>query len=181
MSAEIIARLNPGGMRLHAGRGTAPELTAEMVAHALGTVRERLGALLLMVKVAQQWRWYPELEAQIGTRYLQGPGRGHEPPPGGLLRRMIRLAVFEQCVPQICRGCKGRAWRQPRRGGRVPCWDCGGEGRVPLSDRQRMLELGMSRADWKDRWSRPYGQLRSLMDEAEHRAGRELQAALTRR
>jgi hypothetical protein len=178
MSIEVVARLNPGSARLEKAGSSAPALTPATVAHALGLVRDRLGALLLMVKIAQQWRWYPTLEAQISDRLIRWGTRGAWDAPSALLRRMIRLAVFEQCVPQICGGCKGRGWRQPRRGGRVKCWDCGGEGHAPLSDRQRLMELGITRQEWKATWAERYHRLTSMLEEAEYRASRDLQIRL---
>jgi hypothetical protein len=177
-NVEVVARLNPGSASLEKAGSSAPALTPVGVAHALGLVRERLGALLLMVKVAQQWRWYPELEAQIGERFMRGYGRPGGEVPAGLLRRMVRLAVFEHCVPQTCPGCKGRGWRPPRRGGRRACWDCGGDGHAPLSDRQRMGEIGVARPEWNSVWSERYDRLRNLLEEAEQRASRELQRVL---
>lgn len=184
-SEEVLARLNPGSGDLEmTPSATGDRLTPADVAHAVGMVGDRVGVLLLMLRVADQWNWLDDLEAALLTpvRERAAEENWYTRPPRDLenvLRMMVRLAVFEHCIPSRCRKCKGRGQRFPSDGPARTCESCSGTGRMPaMSGRSRAEQLEIDPKVWRTTWAHRYAWIQRMLVEHDHTAVEQLRRVM---
>lgn len=178
---EILARLNPGSPDTEATpASTGDVLTPATVAHAIALVEDRIGALLLIIRVADQWSWYTELERRVVDEVLakayESKWRVQRPRElRGLVTCMSRIALFEHCIPGLCRTCKGRGKRFPADGPVRDCERCGGSGHyTKMSERERAIEAGLDPRGWRRSWSSRYSWIQRMLTEHDATAARQL-------
>lgn len=184
---EILSRLNPGSPETElTPSATGDRLTPSDAVQALSLVSDRIGALLLVIRVADQWRqWYTELADLVCADVL---GKAREEgwrvmPPDtlpGRLRHLVQTAIFEHCVPKPCRNCGGRGKIYPQDGPVRDCEKCGGFGRANMTERERAREIGLWSSAWQRYWSARYAWIQRMLVEHERVAVDQLRHALKR-
>lgn len=184
-SEEVLARLNPGSGDLEAtSAATGDKITPADVAHAVGLVGDRIGVLLLLIRVADHWRYLDDLEAHVLThvreRASQEDWRTRPPRTlSSLLRMMVRLAVFEHCIPRRCRSCKGRGQRFPADGPARTCENCKGTGRrAQMSGRSRAEQIEIDPKAWRNTWSDRYAWIQRMLAEHDNTAVEQLRRVM---
>lgn len=182
---EILARLNPGSPDTElTPASTGDALTPATVAHAIALVEDRIGALILIVRVADMWSHFPELENRVLDEVLERAKaekwRVHRPRKlTGVLRIMVRMALFEHCLPGRCQACRGRGQKFPKAGPVRTCERCQGSGRQPMtSERERAREVDIRVQSWRESWSERYSWIQRMLVERDSTAVRQLKRVM---
>jgi len=161
------------------------------MAHALGKIKNRNGALLLRVKYAHSHK--PRDEANNGlyrefvwqldrsiwmeicelwTRKRWSKAGKHQ-----LFRRaMGQLALAEQIWPGQCMSCGG-TMIQINNNKIEDCSGCGGRGRNQITEGERASLLGISEDEWVS-WQGRYRKIQAIPRQWESDAIRELRIQL---
>lgn len=89
---------------------------------------------------------------------------------------LCHLAVFEFVNPKSCSACSGEGWVRASAFDQstkrlayktVPCEVCGGKGRVSRSQRECASFIGVSRAQYRNRWEERVVMAREILSQAE--------------
>lgn len=162
-SEEMLVLLNP---KSTSAEPTIPAtkrgLTPQDVLFALAGPQERLGALLLMLRVADHWDVFHEAYHLLhGMVWERARKEGWRAPSGldRIIRGMAQYAICEHTIPQRCGSCKGRGWKFPKVKGKeqtTECRRCGGVGMVASSDASRAAAVDVTYDNWRRRWRSRY-------------------------
>ena len=166
-----LAMLNPTRVNLNgAGGGGKNLLTSETIAGALGNAGEQRGVDLLIADFVGITD-YRGLENRLYEPLLfMAFRRGWIPPAPltlqWLVRRMLRVALYEKLIPERCSGCKGRGKRQKRVPKRqeIDCPDCNGRGTLCLSLAERLEQMRLDLDQWERCWSQRYHDIQAWLD-----------------
>lgn len=155
---ELLALLTCRVQRFHLAPGGIPNLTAEDIAHALGTIKNENARLYVHVKFAGQTELSDDLACAIRRHvmlYMLDKWRVRRIPRPGFLLDLARLAVMEATDPLTCTTCGGVPTRTTVSGKMVTCADCN-NGRRKINAVDRALFVGISESSWSDLWSDRY-------------------------
>lgn len=180
---RMVGMLGPSRMNLDgAGRGHG-SMTPQMVAAGLAKCSNPIGASLLQAKVTGAFR-YVELEqalhADLMSRAFREGWRANKPRSlEGMVRQMLRMALFHFLAPELCPRCKGRMTVRDRAlRADAPCPRCSGQGSVGMSAREMSAELGLTPTAWKKRWEQRYSGIQAWLHELYGTAEGDLTRAL---
>lgn len=194
-AAEILSRLGPKSPAFGAvGRGTGESLTAQDVAHALGSAKERLGAAIAGVRFGGLQPDWHRMEALCQRRCDLLAERHDWPDMPTWRRNEMALMALEEVTFTMprCGVCRGKGERQigerfevdpeRRESKKVPvmgtCPSCGGVGKWSLNDHKRARRIRTGKKEWCERYSRPYQALLDDLVQSVSNAVCELKAAL---
>lgn len=154
---ELLALLTCRVQRFHLAPGGIPNLTAEDIAHALGTIKNENARLYVRVKFAGQTRFADALACAIRRHImLRKMDNGWRLPRPGFLFDLATLMLIEAIDPLICTTCEGTAQRATTTGSVLVCEACNGAGQRRFTESDRIKMLGINKSSWYDPWSGRY-------------------------
>lgn len=105
--------------------------------------------------------------------------RSHQFPLEPQHYHVLREAVLSELrATNHCRACQGRGHSAHGEADQRICPDCGGKGRIPVSDRDRAKWIGRDESRYRRTWRPMYEWLFNHLSQCESTAARELWEAL---
>lgn len=160
---ETIARINPRSVSEPTIPATRATLTAQDILGALNDCRDRVGALLLMLRIADHWGVYHDLFIHVRRLVVERSRheRWHKSRyhTQQTIDGIAQHAILEHCFPSRCPRCKGRGLLYPTINGQAAtreCPRCCGTGGITSTDESRAAGIGIPVSSYRKYWADKY-------------------------
>lgn len=152
MGPESAKLLAPHSINLDP-KGGIPDVTAEDVAHALGTLKHKYASLVIRVKYAGQEELERDLFVSLYTCMMESGAKDWIRPRPRWILDMCHTALSEFLAPALCPDCNGKG-EFMHKSLKITCQTCLGSGKFKPIDPQDALNV----SHWK-LWDGQYRQI----------------------
>lgn len=152
MGPESAKLLAPHSINLDP-KGGIPDVSAEDVAHALGTLKHRYASLVIRVKYAGQHELTQDLFISLYTNMMESGAKDWIRPRHHWVFDMCKVGLDEFLAPSLCPTCNGIGERLFGNL-KVTCEPCLGTGKYRPKDPAELLNV----PNWRP-WDSQYRQI----------------------
>lgn len=152
MGPEAVKLLASHSVNLEPSGGI-PEVTAEDIAHALGTLKHKYASLVIRVKYADQKELGRDLFVSLYTCMMESGAKDWIRPRPHWVYEMCHTALNEFLAPALCPECNGLG-EFLHKSLKITCESCLGTGKFRPVDPAIILKV----RNWKP-WDGQYRQI----------------------